>query len=41
MDDDREFQMRRKENAKNKKKIDDKTFIEYWKERMKELVNYE
>jgi len=33
--------MRRKENAKNQAKKDDKTFVEYWKEKMKELVNYE
>jgi hypothetical protein len=38
MDENREFQMKRKTGIKEQNKKDDKEFVEYWKERMKQLV---
>jgi len=38
MDDDRDFQMNKKNKFKSENLKEDKIFVEHWKERMKELV---
>jgi hypothetical protein len=39
MDENREFQIKRKSDIKEQNKKDDKEFVDYWKERMKQLVS--
>jgi hypothetical protein len=39
MDENREYQIKRKSDIKDQSKRDDKEFVDYWKERMKQLVS--
>jgi hypothetical protein len=39
MDENRDLQVKRKTEAKEQNKKDEKEFVEYWKEKMKQLVN--